>query len=403
MDWSDIAPFERDEFRPNLERVLRNPEIVETARKNKLPRWIPKSAGLWLAGWGLRREFRHVHDVDKFQDVVAKYMREHMVKRTMRSLTHSGLENLTRENDNGFLFISNHRDMMIEPALMNYVLHEYTPLKTAYLTFGDNLLQIPLIADFIKLNKGVTVKRGLKGTAQVREALKLASYSWHLLNQGNSMWYPNREGRAKDGNDFTNPAVIKILYAPHRRDMSLTDYINQANIIPVSFSFEYYPAGVPMAKATYMKELKKMKEDAEASGSTLDTEIYAEIERLEEECSSTGSQDELMAGVGGYKGRVHVAFGKRLAGEFPDVESVAEALNRPIIMNFKIWPLNELAAKNWSGLYKNGNVEDRVRTAIEFDLSACKIHDVQEKFRGIYSNPVANRQRYEQAAAPLGN
>ena len=116
-----------------------------------------------------------------------------------------------------YLFISNHRDIVLDPALVNWGLFQHK-MKTVRIAIGDNLLQRPYITELMRLNKSFIVKRSAKAPKEMLKALtQLSSYIYDSLTAGNSIWIAQKEGRAKDGVDQTDPALLKMLQLNGRK------------------------------------------------------------------------------------------------------------------------------------------------------------------------------------------
>ncbi len=209
--FDDIRPYNDAEVRPVIDRLLQDPELIEAIGQYKNP-WLKKILG---RGYNvilqkcMAQKLRGVADVHSWQMFIAEYMR-YMIGSSITELTYSGLDCLSA--DKAYLFISNHRDIVLDPALVNYGLYLHN-LPTVRIAIGDNLLQKPYVADLMRLNKSFIVKRSVTG---VRERMKvymdLSSYIDQSVHGGHNIWIAQREGRAKDGIDITDVAIMKMLY-----------------------------------------------------------------------------------------------------------------------------------------------------------------------------------------------
>ncbi|HIG36285.1 MAG TPA: hypothetical protein EYQ12_01375, partial [Oceanospirillaceae bacterium] len=171
----DIRPYNDDEVRPVIYALIHNKELLDVLGRFKFPRTksLLGPAMNPLVRWALKREFEGVDTVFAWQKIISKYMGK-TLKRTVSQLTYSGLEYL--QSGKGYLFISNHRDITMDPALVSYGL-EQNGLETPRVAIGDNLLQKPYVSDIMRLNKSFVVKRSATG---IREKMKsymdLSSY-----------------------------------------------------------------------------------------------------------------------------------------------------------------------------------------------------------------------------------
>ena len=183
------------------------------------------------------------------QDVIAIYM-DKMILDTTTKLTHSGLENLAE--DRGYLFISNHRDITMDPAFVNYILY-HAGYETLQIAIGDNLLKNPFVTDLMRLNKSFIVKRSLKGRELLKSLNLLSQYIHHCINNEHNVWIAQREGRAKDGIDKTDPTLLKML-AMGNRELSLGNSLKELRIVPVAISYEYDACDELKAEELYTLE-----------------------------------------------------------------------------------------------------------------------------------------------------
>jgi hypothetical protein len=155
--YKDIRPYLDSEIRPVLDELVKDPEFLTTIAQFYFPRLtnLLPSAMRFAAKVKLKGQLKSVHNIASMQDVIAQYM-DKMIEDTTTALTHSGLENL-REGRN-YLFISNHRDIVMDPAFVNYMLY-HAGHETLQIAIGDNLLKKPFVCDLMRLNKSFIVQR----------------------------------------------------------------------------------------------------------------------------------------------------------------------------------------------------------------------------------------------------
>lgn len=366
--FKDIRPYNDDEVRPVIDALVNNQELLSVIGRFKFPR-LKMMVGKLLnepIKWALRREFKHVSDVDSWQKMIAKYM-DKMLKRTVTQLTYSGLEQL--EPGKGYLFISNHRDIAIDPALVSYGLDQQG-LGTARIAIGDNLLQKPYVSDIMRLNKSFVVKRSATGVREKMKAyMDLSSYIDHSVHTGHNIWIAQREGRAKDGIDATDVAVMKMLYMSKKKSgQSYSDYINSLHIVPVSIAYEFDPCDT--AKAC---ELASVNSSGEY--------VKAQFEDMK----------SIVKGIVGNKGRVHVAFGKPLDGQFDTPEQIAEAIDASIAVNYQLQSTNIAAKAMVDG------VEDTSTQFLEERFNELS-SDQREYAIAMYANPVLRQAEFANSA-----
>ena len=325
--FEDIRPFYDQEVPAVLARLLADDEFVEAMAKLKFGGCYSAFSSLFrpVVRWFLARQLSSVRTVDQFQVIVKRYMDE-MVESATSGFTVSGLDLLDPEKP--YLFMSNHRDITLDPAFVNYALY-HNGHETVRIAIGDNLLTKPFVSDLMRINKSFIVKRSAKGPRQILAAYKaLSGYIRHSIDEDNNpIWIAQREGRAKDGNDRTEPAIIKMLaMSQDKANESFSDYINMLHIVPVSISYELDPCDGAKARELYQ------------------TRQSGKYEKGEHEDVAS-----IALGISGQKGAVHVAFGRPLQGEFNDADSVAEAIDQQVITNYKLHPTNYFAYKQLHG------------------------------------------------------
>ena len=251
-DFDDIRPYNDDEVRPTLDRLVADPEFSDAVARLRFPKLHS-----WL-GWLLRplvkqkltSQFANINSVDDFQHLVEKYMAE-MIGSRVRNLSVSGLDKLDPQKS--YLFISNHRDIAMDPAFVNWTLY-HNDCNTLRIAIGDNLLTKPFASDLMRLNKSFIVNRSAKAPREKLKAAKhLSAYIHHSIeNENSSIWIAQREGRAKDGCDKTNSAVLGMVCLNKPKAEPLAEYVRELRIVPVAISYELDPCDVDKARELHM-------------------------------------------------------------------------------------------------------------------------------------------------------
>jgi hypothetical protein len=318
--YSDIRPYRDDEVASVIQNLVNDPEFqasVAAFIMPKLNKVIPRLCR-WMIKLSLQRKTKSFTKVNDLQLEAAKYLYR-LIKRSTDGFTYTGLDKL--DNSKPMLFISNHRDITLDPALINLALHE-SGYSTLEIAIGDNLLSKPWISDLMRLNKSFIVKRSEKTKrAMLTASKKLSSYVHHTLNDNQqNVWIAQKEGRAKDGLDVTNSALISMLLLNKDKKMPISEYLQQLNIVPVSISYEYDPCDTD--KAIELAEV-------EANGN---------YEKAEHEDIRSITQ-----GIVGHKGQVNVAFGEVIQGDFADSKAIAAAIDQQIIGNYHLFESNQSA------------------------------------------------------------
>lgn len=325
-EFDDIRPYNDHEVRPTLERLLADPELADAVSRLRMP-WAGKTMRPLLrppVRWAMRRQMRGIDTVLGFQAVVERYMRQ-MIEDTTGGLTHSGLDKL--DPNEAYLFVSNHRDIAMDPAFVNWTLY-HAGFNTLRIAIGDNLLTKTYVSDLMRLNKSFIVNRSAKGPREKLKAAKhLSAYIWHSITQDKAnIWIAQREGRAKDGRDLTNSAVIGMFSLNRPKSEPFQDYIHKLNIVPVTISYEWDPCDQAKARELHQQL------------------VTGHYEKAEHEDVLSIAQ-----GIAGQKGRVHVAFGNVLRGNYADTSDVVAELDRQIRGQYVLHPSNCFAYQKQQG------------------------------------------------------
>ncbi len=365
MDFDDIRPYTDAELRPVLKKITSNKWLASGIRSVFFPE-VPdslKSTVDFLFNLLIKFHFIGIKTTEDFKTKIALGMAvKYLIKNTTKSISHTGLDYL--DPGESYVFISNHRDIVLDPALMIHVLHK-NGFTIPHIAFGSNLMMNDVVADLIRISNGFIVKRDLSMRDQVKESLKLSEYINRLVESHLPVWVAQREGRAKDGIDTTNPAVIKMLYLAKRKEMSLTEFVKYVKIVPVSISYEFDPTDKVKGWALYRKR------------------VYGNhIKRKFEDLV------HMTAGMKGYKGNVHFSFTNPLEGEFKTVQEVAEAIDSKIQTGYRLWKSNYIAYDTVSRTGKYSNRYDKAE-AIKFLKRYKKLpEDVKTIVLESYANPV---------------
>ncbi|MBU3019424.1 1-acyl-sn-glycerol-3-phosphate acyltransferase [Paraglaciecola agarilytica] len=371
--FDSIRPFNDCDLPQVLSRLIRNRQLMDSLVAFRFSTWprftYPLLRGITRLYLSKRRS--SIKSLRDFQVLVEPYM-ERMIEQTTDSFSVSGLEDLDLSQP--CIFVSNHRDIALDPAFVNWSLHQ-NGQDTVRIAVGDNLLKQDWVADLIRLNKCFIVNRSAKDRRQkLADAKLLSEYIFHTLkNDAQHIWIAQREGRAKDGVDATNPAIISMLSLNKPKAQSLTDYVRSLRIVPVSISYEFDPCDLSKAKELHTTEV-------EGSYDKADSEDIRSI----------------VDGIVGYKGNVHVAFGKILDDEFDSAKAVAEQIDVQIKQNYKQFPSAD-AAVQLMGRDNCANSDSYSQTKID----EAKLHlssrlcdeseEIKHKVLSMYAVPITHK------------
>ena len=361
--FEDIRPYRDDEVAGVLRNVVADPAAIRGAARFLVPRcyrWAPRPTSRAVAR-ALAWRTRNLRSVDDLQVELAIWLRR-LIRRTTAGLTWSGLGAL--DPAARYLFVSNHRDITLDSGFMNYALWS-SGHRTSQIAVGDNLFSHGFANDVMRLNRGFVVPRtGGGAKAQFAGMQKTSRYIRAALESGESVWIAQRDGRAKDGNDRTEPALLKMFMLAYRGECAtLGDWLRQVRLVPVSISYELDPVAATKAKELYLTARDGRYEKPEG-------EDLASIVR----------------GILGFKGAVHVAFGAPVEGAFERAEELAEHLDRVIVGNLRMYPTHAFA------LDGRTHVAPRVLKAFQDALEGCP-EEHREYVRLQYANQLRNQQR----------
>jgi len=324
-EFDDIRPYHDSEVPGVMARLIADREMADTI----LTMMYPRAAR--PLGWALRplvrralhRAFDDIRTVHDFQLLVGQHFNALLAKDGTR-FTVSGIERL---GTGAHLFISNHRDIAMDPAFVNLALHE-NGRDTVRIAIGDNLLSKPFATDLMRINKSFIVKRSATGRREKLTALTtLSRYIRHSIRNDNaSVWIAQREGRAKNGVDRTETALVKMLALGRERGTAFGDAIADLAMVPVSIAYCFDPCDIDKARELHERQItgsyrKKPHEDLAS--------IYK--------------------GIVGAKGHVHVAFGEPLAAAPTDDDELAAWLDRQIVGHYRLQPTNIIAWRRLHG------------------------------------------------------
>lgn len=319
-DSENIRPYLDTEVDGVIAKLLTDEQFILAIRRLRfhyLPSFFDRLL-LPISRLVLRRQLEGTQTLLDFQRRMVYYL-EYMVKTQVDHLTVSGLEAL--EANNNYLFISNHRDITLDAALVDsLLLRKFN--KTLRIAVGDNLLNTDFVRMLLRLNKCFSVNRSqVSPRTLIKHLQQLSAYIRFCLEKDeHSVWLAQSEGRTKDGLDKTSPALIKMLVMSKPPATQLSNYIKQYNILPVAVSYEYDPCDLLKAQELY----------------TLAT-TGQYIKSNNEDFISIGK------GILGYKGNVHISFGTPLNGEYTSPDEVAQHIDQQIINNYRLHTSNLLA------------------------------------------------------------
>ena len=309
---------------------------------------------------------KDVHSYDDFQHkVTAGYFIPAIIDKTTTGFSVSGGEKL--DKDKGYLFISNHRDIILDCTLLDYALKTKN-LPLCEMAVGDNLMVNQLVEDLFRMNGGIIIKRNLPMREKYLESIRISEYFVETVSEENkSIWVAQKSGRSKDGKDLTQSAIIKMLYLSKKREgYSFSELMKKCNIVPVAISYQYDPNDINKGREEVTKEHNDGK---------------YEKKKYEDLIS-------MVKGLRCQKGHVHVAIGDPLEGEYNTPEEVAEAIDNQIHLNYRLFDTNYLSYDVLEGGYR---FKEFYSSLDKDEFLSRFVHlseDVRNFVLNTYANPV---------------
>ena len=295
------------------------------------------------------------------------------------------------DNTRRYTFVSNHRDIVLDSALLDVMLIEADFKTTCEIAIGDNLLAAPWIEDLVRVNKSFIVKR----SAGIREMLvnsrTMAEYMHLVINdKHDNIWIAQREGRAKDSNDRTQESIVKMMAMGG--EGTVTERLQQLHIVPVAISYEYDPCDWLKAQEFQLKR------DVEGWKKTKADDVLS-----------------MQTGIMGYKGHIHYHcapciddFLASLPEDTPKADIfriIAEHIDKGIHANYRLYANNYIAIDMLEGgnrMAEHYTPEDKAKfemyLAGQLDKIAIPNKDVaflKDCMLKMYANPAVNKLRNE--------
>ncbi|MGI0105113.1 1-acyl-sn-glycerol-3-phosphate acyltransferase [Salinimicrobium sp. WS361] len=375
-NYDDIRFYNDDEVQDALKDYVRHPMI-----KGLLTFTFPN-----VAYEKIEEKVVQCNSIRDFQTEIIYHTVQKVLSKSSEGLTYSGFDALDKEES--YLYISNHRDIVLDTSLLNCVLYE-SDLKMTASAIGDNLVKKPFLLALSRLNRNFLVKRGVSPREMLKSSQKLSEYIKKLLLEDKrSVWMAQREGRTKDGNDNTQQGVLKML-AMAKGDDSVAEYFTKLKIVPVAISYEFDPTDVLKLPEILAKRMEQ---------------IY--IKSANEDFKS------ILKGALGNKGRIHISAGEPVSVEaLGEIEAKAGSMNEQlqkitasidhrIHHNYKLWPANYIAFDllNGSSMFEEEytakqkrQFERRLTRRVNFK-NALEVNS----YLLMYANPVINQKNHHE-------
>lgn len=374
-DFENIQPYTDEEAVAALQRVARHPALPVIS-KYIFPEFPVDT---------LAKMLREIKSVEDFQYSIVSKAVNVIIGRSSSGFTFEGVENL-RKSDGKFLAISNHRDIILDPALTQWMLM-LNNIPMTEICVGSNLLSSGIVEALLRSNRMITVIRGISAREVYLSSQVLSRFIRSEITTGkSSVWIAQREGRTKNGLDVTEQGLLKMFDMSGDKDFRSN--FKELNIIPMSISYEYEPCDSRKAREIYIKATegsykKKKNEDMHS----------------------------ILTGIRQWKGGIHLNVGKPLTDkeitraswyEKNDrYQAIRRILDERIISGYKLWKTNYMGYDLMTGTdrfaskYTPEDLEgfkkytEHKLGKLERKLDRNALRDI---FWHIYGNPVVAKE-----------
>lgn len=374
LDYASISPYTDEEAVEALRRVAQNP-FLPIVSKFLFPD---------EPFYTLRRLLKSINSIDDFQQVVMSKMIMTVIQRSSSGFTFDGLENVPK--DRKFLAVSNHRDIILDPAMIQWTLF-YNDLPLTEICVGSNLLESNrMVSDLLRSNRMIKVIRGISARELYLSSKLLSSYIRdRITSGGSSVWIAQREGRTKNGLDKTEQGLLKMFDMSGKG--SFEENFNELNILPMSISYEYESCDIRKARELLISRKQKY------------------VKKKHEDTHS------IISGISQWKGGINLSVDKPITPEEVHEASILDkndryqalrkTLDERIIRNYKLWKTNFIAYDMLEG---KGKYSDRYSTENVEEFEGYMAHklgkverslnhdELKQIFLDIYANPVRAKE-----------
>lgn len=375
-EFSSISPYTDAEAAEALSKLADYP-VVGIASQHFFPDQSPDF---------LKNLLKEIKTIDDFQILVMQKLVRWVIDHTAKNFSYDGINNI--DPDKKFLALSNHRDIMIDPAITQLVLYN-NGIPLTEIAVGDNLITNKAVEWLIRSNRMIKVIRGVSARELYLSSQLLSKYiRMNITEQRSSIWLAQRQGRTKNGYDVTEQGLLKML------DMSgSSDFLQnfeELNIIPMSISYEFEPCDILKARELVISRKRKY---VKADGEDLNS---------------------IMVGIMQQKGNIHLNIGKPLTtDEIAEAakcdkndryQLIRHAVDIRVIEGYKLWKNNYIAydllnhSFKYSEYYQPNDIErfvDYMRTQLDSVEPEINRADLRRIFLGIYANPVVTKELLE--------
>ena len=375
-EFESISPYTDEEAAEALSKLAEFPLLSQISQQ-----FFPEQSPDFL-----KSLLKSIKTIDDFQILVMQKFVRWVLEHTARNFSYDGVANIDPQKK--FLAMSNHRDIMLDPAITQLILYT-NGIPMTEIAVGDNLITNQTIEWLIRSNRMIKVVRGISARELYLSSQMLSKYiRLNITNQRSSVWLAQRQGRTKNGYDITEQGLLKMLDMSGTADFQTN--FEELNIIPMSISYEYEPCDILKAREMVISRKHKY--------------VKAEGEDF----------NSIMTGIMQQKGNIHLNIGKSLTSdEIAEAakcdkndryQLIRHAVDTRVIEGYKLWKNNYVAydlanqSYKYSHLYEPADVEQFVAyMQKQLDTVEPEVNreDLRRIFLDIYANPVYTKEILE--------
>ena len=367
-----IRPYADNEVEGVLQSLINNPEVLKALMGLQFPGFFSRLPFVkFFVKQRLISKAKNIHTIDDYQKVFKSLM-ENVVKESIASFKVNGLSHLKK--DTSYLFISNHRDISLDAALLALNLYQ-SGYKTFNIAVGNNLMEESWASDLFRLNKSFIIHRSGGTKKEIYSGLSLASQFIYksIFQDNDSVWIAQKQGRAKDGVDETDPALLKMIHLSERKSESVAKYFNSLKVVPVSISYEFDPNDVLKSEELFASE----------AGNSY-------IKQKNEDLQSIAN------GVTGFKGNVTINIAAPMVfKQDDDYQDIADQITNSIVSNYELHATNYAALQQMdlsTKLNHQFTHQELINAGDELSRRMINLKEgARSKFLEQYANPAIRK------------
>ena len=371
--FASIRPYNDNEVESVLASLINDPDVLKALMGLQYYKHLTNIPIVrFLAKQRLKSRVRNIKTIDDYQNIF-KGLVEGVIKDSISNFSVKGISSL--DSNSSYLFVSNHRDITLDAALLNLTLNK-SGHKTFNFAVGNNLMEESWASDLMRLNKSFIIHRSGGTKKEIYSGLALASQFIHqrILDANESVWIAQKQGRAKDGIDETDPAMLKMIHLSQRKSQSIADYFNSLKIVPVSISYEFDPND----------ELKAQELCAIEAGQPYQKEKNEDL-------------NTIANGIKGFKGSVCINVSKPLKiNSSSTYEDLADEVTKKILSMYELHSTNYAAAKLLDLEYESHFSVTEIESASQKLMLRMQGMEqgVRSKLLEQYANPLIQKTRF---------